>query len=381
MSFVVKGWCPGALRPMESGDGLVVRIRPHLSRLSPTEAASIAEAAARFGNGLIDLSGRANVQIRGVSETSHLPLLDALASLGLIDNDVATETRRNIVVAPLWQVGDETFTIATALEALVPDLPDLPGKFGFAVDTGPSRVLSDVPADIRIERAENGAVIVRADGAALGIPAGAADADGVVQALAEWFATSGGIKAGRGRMAAHLSGGAIPPERLRGTVAPCQPARRPLPGRNSLGTFAAFAFGQTDARTLSRLAEKGRDIRITPWRMVLIEGDADLSGIPGLILDPADPLRRVVACTGAPGCIQAFQPTRDLAARLAPGVPEGSLLHVSGCAKGCAHPAPAAVTLVGTSGGFDLVRDGRSQDTPRTRGLGPDALFPLIGPA
>ena len=24
----VRGWCPGALRPMESGDGLIVRLRP-----------------------------------------------------------------------------------------------------------------------------------------------------------------------------------------------------------------------------------------------------------------------------------------------------------------------------------------------------------------
>ena len=27
-AFEVKGWCPGALRPMQSGDGLIVRVRP-----------------------------------------------------------------------------------------------------------------------------------------------------------------------------------------------------------------------------------------------------------------------------------------------------------------------------------------------------------------
>jgi precorrin-3B synthase len=52
----------------------------------------------------------------------------------------------------------------------------------------------------------------------------------------------------------------------------------------------------------------------------------------------ADPLRRVFACTGAPGCLQAHQPTRDLARALAPLVPKGAVLHVSGCAKGCALP-------------------------------------------
>ena len=32
-AFQVQGWCPGALRPMMSGDGLVVRVRPQAGRL------------------------------------------------------------------------------------------------------------------------------------------------------------------------------------------------------------------------------------------------------------------------------------------------------------------------------------------------------------
>ena len=34
-AWEIKGWCPGALRPMQSGDGLVTRIRPPLGRLTP----------------------------------------------------------------------------------------------------------------------------------------------------------------------------------------------------------------------------------------------------------------------------------------------------------------------------------------------------------
>ncbi|MBR7508364.1 precorrin-3B synthase, partial [Mycobacterium tuberculosis] len=81
----------------------------------------------------------------------------------------------------------------------------------------------------------------------------------------------------------------------------------------------------------------------------------------GLILDPADPRRAVVACTGAPACASAAQPARADAAALAglaarlPGT--GIRLHVSGCAKGCARPAAAAVTLVGREDGYDLVLD------------------------
>ena len=43
--FQVQGWCPGALRPMQSGDGLVVRVRPQAGRLTAAQAAGIANAA------------------------------------------------------------------------------------------------------------------------------------------------------------------------------------------------------------------------------------------------------------------------------------------------------------------------------------------------
>jgi len=41
---------------------------------------------------------------------------------------------------------------------------------------------------------------------------------------------------------------------------------------------------------------------------------------------------------------------------LAPHVPAGQVLHVSACAKGCAHPAPADLVLAARPGGFGLAR-------------------------
>ncbi len=108
-AVAIKGWCPGALRPMLSGDGLVVRLRPYGGRLDAKQAAGIADLAARYGNGLIDLTSRANLQIRGVSECGHPELLDALAQLGLLDPDPETESRRNILVTPFWSAGDDTW--------------------------------------------------------------------------------------------------------------------------------------------------------------------------------------------------------------------------------------------------------------------------------
>jgi precorrin-3B synthase len=37
-------------------------------------------------------------------------------------------------------------------------------------------------------------------------------------------------------------------------------------------------------------------------------------------------------------------------------------VHLSGCSKGCAHPGPAAVTIVGPD---RVVVNGRASDTPR----------------
>lgn len=72
----------------------------------------------------------------------------------------------------------------------------------------------------------------------------------------------------------------------------------------------------------------GGSIRITPWRMVYFSSGLkrrrDLHDDGDFITNPADPLLNVVACTGAPGCPQALGPTRALARRLAPRVPQES---------------------------------------------------------
>src|SRR5205823_4703406 len=60
-----RGYCPGALRPMLSGDGLLVRLRLSCNEATPELARAIADWAARFGNGALDLSARSNLQMRG----------------------------------------------------------------------------------------------------------------------------------------------------------------------------------------------------------------------------------------------------------------------------------------------------------------------------
>lgn len=381
---VVRGWCPGAYRPMASGDGLIVRIRPPQGELTPEQAIGLADLSEVFGHGAVELTNRANLQVRGVDEEAHDALCGALASLGLLDtsagSDARIEQRRNIIMNPLRAFEAENVHARTAsalAQGLIePEFASLPSKFGFVIDAGLKRHLADVSGDIRIETGADG-LVVRPDGHATG--RGASDAAGAARLaldLARWFIASGGVgRDGRGRMARHLASGATLPPSLAGDVRPNQADTPPVPGGISGGILVAVAFGHLAANGLRQLAATGAPVmRITPWRMLFLPKPSDpnrLPGIEGLITGPADPLLRVTACIGAPGCSQASVETRATARSLAAHLPAGATLHVSGCAKGCAHPAPSDLTLVGRDGTFDLVRGGTPWDAPRQRDVDP----------
>ncbi len=352
MSFAVKGWCPGALRPMVSGDGLVVRLRLPMGQMTPDQARGIAAAARAHGNGQMEMSNRGNLQLRGVTEQSHPILLADLARHGVLDPDLHTEARRNILVSPFWGAGDATAALVAEVQARLMDLPELPGKFGHVIDIGAQRVLAGTPGDIRVERGATGGLILRADGAELGQPVRVETAISELITLAYWFADQGGIHAGRGRMRALIARIGAP---MLATEAPAPALPPPGPGPALTGYLVGFEFGSFSADCLRDLADLGCTLRLTPWRMLLIEGLTSPSSLPaiiGLITDPADPMLRVRACPGAPFCPQALGLTRALARALAPKIPLGQILHLSGCAKGCAHPQAAETTLVAGQGGY-----------------------------
>lgn len=358
----VRGWCPTAWRPMMAGDGLLVRLRPPLGRMSRAQAEGLCAGALRHGNGHIDLTNRAALQIRGVGADEHDALMERLVALGL--------ARRNgdmpapLIVNPDWAPGDATDSIASELIARADELPDMPGKIGFAVDAGSAPVLTDVPADFRIERGMSGGLILHCDGRDRGVPVKVSEAVSEIIAIAHWFMASGGASAGR--MARH------------GAPLPITPSEAPAPPRSradclaaASGRYQAVPFGRIEAETLlTAMDDETHAIRLTPWRGLIVEGSNAPSD------DPADPRLSVDACPGAPACPQASVATRDLAARLAPHV---AGLHISGCAKGCARPKQAAAVLTGRDGRFDLARDARAGGQPERTDLSPTQILALFG--
>ena len=324
-----RGWCPSLHAPMASGDGLLVRVKPPGARLHPAAAVALAEACVRFGNGVIELTQRGNLQVRGLSAATAAPFAAAVAAAGLGDADPAREARRAVIPPALG--GDDPGLAAdaarftAALEAAFEAdgrLAALPPKFALAVDAGGVLGGRPVAADL----------VAWTDGRARGLRVACRDV------------------------------AAAPVGFLR------------YPGTDTGAFGCAPPFGQMVAADLAGLAgvaaRFGTAIRVTPWRALLLgcvaAGDpvADTVGA-AFITDAADPRLRVTACPGGPACGSGTVPARADAARLRPAV----AVHVSGCAKGCAHPGPAAWTLVGRDGRYDVVRDGRAGDAPVATGL------------
>lgn len=382
----IKGWCPGAWRPMASGDGLLVRVRPPLGRLSRQQMLALCEAAETFGSGLVELTSRANLQLRGVSEASWPGLMEFLVEHGLVDPDPDSERRPQRLLAPDWQTGDATFEAARLLKARLDELPALPAKWGLAIDAGAAPLLGEVSADLRIERAEkgglparaSGALLVRADGRALGTPVDSpADAVALLIRLAHWFAESGGRDAGRMRRHTAPLPAWAPAVMDPAEAGPPLPLGPYLGGKGAWGRVVGLPFGRAPAAALRAVIDSAAvsAVRVTPWRRLLLEGEAPTS-VPGLLVDNRDPRLSMDVCPGAPHCEQASVETLALAERLS-GRIEGSV-HVSGCAKGCARQAPADLCLSGRDGRYDLIVSGRADGTPDATGLSESDVIEYI---
>ncbi len=308
---MIRGWCPTVHAPMPSGDGLLVRVKPFGGVLTPAGLLAVADAAARFGNGAIELTSRGNLQLRGVTAAGAPSCAALLVAAGLADADPAREARRNVIVAP---PADDA--LVAEIEAILADTPGLAAKTCVAVGPAAADV---VIMDGRLHWGANRA---------------AYSADTLRQIL-------------RG-----LAGKRLPP--------PLQPGEY-----RGGGVLLHLPFGQTTADALAALASAAGAVRTTPWRALL--APAGTVAPPGFITDPADPRLHIAACPGGPACASGSVPARADAAWLAGQGIAG--VHVSGCAKGCAHPGPAAATLVGRAGRYDLVRHGRAGDTPALTGL------------
>ena len=411
-----KGWCPSLFEPMESGDGLIVRIKPQAATIEAPALRAIADAASRFGNGIVELTNRGNLQVRGVRAETLAPLTAMAARLRLVAADPAMERIRNVMASPLGPddpgAAFDSHALALDIERMLaaePAFAELPPKFGFVVDGGGAVPLADIAADIAIRPSSSGTdsdgeIIVDIAGGLAATACTRVEAVSTVRRLTLAFLELGRrstvpprrmrdlIRAvGADTVFAHA--GLLAESRRTNLTAPTLPIGLvPLPVADGGAFGMGLPFGQIEAGTLAAVADFAErygdgTLRTTPWRVLMIASvkratapslAAGVEGL-GLIGSPSDPRLRVIACPGKPACGNATVATRIDGVRLAARIGStAGTIHLSGCAKGCAHAGAAAATLVGRDGRYDLVLDGGTMDSPAASGLTVDAAISLI---
>ncbi|WP_336946281.1 hypothetical protein [Asaia sp. HN010] len=349
-----KGWCPSLHAPMQTHDGWLVRVTPDLEGLKPAQLAFLAGKAEGEGNGRMTLTMRGNLQLRGFGEAAARRFAMEAADIGLGLADPERETRRRLLfMSPLAGLDPDcardTLALAREVEAALAAAEahwKPPEKFGVVVDGGglvPSGVMR---ADLMLRHEEGGWVLHHGpDRHAVGRAT-------LVPRVMNLIAT------------ASLTPGA---ERALHRAEPYAGRRPSLMGAFLPGCFGALAvLGEIGAATCHMLAETGANVRVTPWRGIVLDRPVEA---PDLMTDPQDCRKALIACPGEGGCAQAASPTRLDALSLAPALSERSL-HVSGCAKGCASRGQSNVTLVARETGYDLIWNGTVTDKPVETGLG-----------
>jgi precorrin-3B synthase len=382
-----RGACPGLSVPMATGDGLLARLTPTGSTIALDAFAGLCAAARKHGNGIIEITSRGSIQIRGLN-TESAPLFAAdVASLGIEGSDGIA-----VIADPLSGLSrherfDAHALAAETRRALAAALfaGRLSAKVSVVIDGGGPLNLDALAADIRLRAIGDAYVHVALAGvAAAATPLGAVALDRAVECILRLFEALA-ARSPRSRMREAIEGDGL--SAFSSAVAdlvvdfPLPAARRAADpvgvhrlssGSNAVGL--GLPFGHSDSEVVSRLIAAARQagavgVRTAPSRGLLLVGvspgmtrkvTAEVGAL-GFITDPADPRRRVVACAGAPICASGQIPSRALAPAIAiaaRALPDGDLIHLSGCSKGCAHPSPAPLAVFGRDGLCDLFVDG-----------------------
>jgi precorrin-3B synthase len=430
-AFSRRGACPALSAPMQTGDGLLVRLNPVSGGLFPKSLIGLAESALRHGNGIMEVTARGSLQIRGLTAKSAALLATEVDALG-----IAARTGLPVETGPLAGIDRQEIAdprpLAERIRAAVEEAgltQRLGPKVSVIVDGGGQLTLDAVTADVRLVATRIGAgvqwrVSIAGDAggatwlAVINEEAGCDAVVAILKAIAE---------KGREAHARDLMAEDLDSSQFRGPHSVAPPSVLPdiSPARGEIGSFGAgspsaaleigesgnecaisplvgemsgrteggakerFPFkpsepipspigvfavtGDTTAPGIglpygsmpadkiislaqSALALGATEIRLAPGRALLFLGQPKAACMTlqqtaatlGFITDPADPRTRIAACPGTPACASGQIATRDIAETVA--VENGDILdssltlHISGCAKGCAHPGKAALT-------------------------------------
>ena len=392
--------CPSLFHPTAAQDGQLIRLRIPGGLLSSQQCRVLAAVSDRLGVGAIDITNRANVQIRGLAGALPNPLLDQLQAARLAAPLRQVDHLRNIMASPtagidLTQLID-TRPLVRRLDEYLSSHADLVGlspKFSIGLDGGEQASIRQQPNDIQFTAVEVGQDA--------GVPAGVyfclslaginlakkyataryfllkpEDCVAVVAALAQAYLEQDRSPTRKPRLKQVLAAidledylvrevgcvQVLPDVQIHDRSRPSHLGIHAQRGGSYIGIALPLGRLQSDQlRHLADLAETygSGSVRLSPWRNLLLPdlADADLPAVQQA-LEPFDLSSHsiwggLIACSGTIGCASSATDTQTDAQALARLLEQTLTLdqpiaiHFSGCPKSCAHHGSSDVTLIG----------------------------------
>jgi len=403
-------------RIVAARDGGLCRIKLPGGVLRARQARAIADAAHAHASGVVELTNRANLQLRGVKAGHENDLSRQLADAGLgpqvacapagdAHQAAVADDLRNLLLSPAAGIDADALYDTRPLARLT--LAQLQNERRFAalspkcsmlLDGGERLAALDHPHDLWFA-----AMAAPAHGwFALGLAGQPAVADGsalaavrardlpaLAIALLHTFVDLASPDDTRMRDLLRRLDGAhvVMHAATRAGIelrdgddvrawrrAPADPARRfgAWPQRDAGLSYVGGQppLGRIDTHALRALAGLAHDhgdrtFRLTPWQSVLIPAvptDAIAPVVRGLAAlgfatSARDPFARLIACAGSAGCAKGLADTKADARDLARRLPDGVEVHLSGCARSCAAAHCARYTLLAVEPArYDLYR-------------------------
>jgi precorrin-3B synthase len=391
---VGEKFCPGILHAVAAKDGLLLRIRVPGGLIAGRQLRALSDLCEAFADGQIEITSRANIQLRAVRPENLAHIVEGLKTAGLFPS--ATHDRiRNLVASPLAGLDATELVDARPLlreldTRLMADtrLMDLHPKFSFGIDGGGRRFSQSVD-DVSLQAISAQAeprfqLFIGGRDSGFGVAFERAvecmieAARACLRVAREFDVPVRGksvvAMAGAMEIVTRQLASLLVPSPIVERAMPCSEAPigvHPSRTADRVCLIPSVPLGRMTAaqgRSVAEMAmESGDDIRLAPWRGIVLgsipAAAADVLTkrlhAAGLSMYGRDGYLGVAACAGVTGCESSLADVRGDAQALAVQLRgreavSGWSVNLSGCEKRCAMRHAAVVDVVADSLGYSL---------------------------
>jgi ferredoxin-nitrite reductase len=404
--------CPGLFHATSARDGIIYRIRIPGGIINSKQCLAIAALSKQLGDGYVQLTNRANLQIRTISDEISFDVLQHLQEIDLASKTSEVDHLRNIMSSPTAGIDRgqliDTRPLVKELDKYISshrNLTELPAKFSVGFDGGETISIFNIHNEILFAAIEqNSDVYFRLY---LSIEKGKPPVDvGILLQVSECLPVAialiqaylEGINLYRKQIDRHkkprlrqiLQEWGINwyldrvSEYLSFSICRQFPISKHLlqhqnlayrhlgihlqqqEGHSYMGLVIPLGnLTSEQIKQLAYLAEVYGDgtLRLTPWQNLLIPNipNSKISNLQteinnlGLSYSSNHPCSALVACTGNSGCASSATDTKNHAFALAKYLEKKSQfdrpinIHFTGCSKSCAQQSMSDITLLGTT--------------------------------